>query len=232
MNRSGDRLKALLRECGLTPAEFAAQRRVTSQHINNWFTRGIPIARLDEMAELFCVQRRWLQTGEGPKHPHSFLRMYAPQATPAQTPGSLSQRPDPLVHVPFHELRNGQLIVLDGHHLAMPAPALEALAVPVDKAICMTMPAANMAPWIPRDATLAIDLSYTRVVDGEIYALLHNGRLRVNSLSIGHRGTLCVHSHNRREIVERYTPLQREAQKLEVLGWVFHWSHYRQRRPE
>jgi hypothetical protein len=232
MNRSGDRLKALLRECGLTPAEFAAQRRVTSQHINNWFTRGIPIARLDEMAELFCVQRRWLQTGEGPKHPHSFLRMYAPQATPAQTPGSLSQRPDPLVHVPFHELRNGQLIVLDGHHLAMPAPALEALAVPVDKAICMTMPAANMAPWIPRDATLAIDLSYTRVVDGEIYALLHNGRLRVNSLSVGHRGTLCVHSHNRREIVERYTPLQRAAQKLEVLGWVFHWSHYRQRRPE
>ncbi|MFZ5935773.1 XRE family transcriptional regulator [Pseudomonas putida] len=231
MNRSGDRLKALLRECGLTPADFAAQRRVTSQHINNWFTRGIPIARLDEMAELFCVQRRWLQTGEGPKHPHSLLRMYAPQAMPIDAFGASSDQPVPLVQVPFHELRNGQVIALDGHHLAMPAPALEALAVPVEQAICMTMPAANMAPWIPRDAILAIDLSYTRVVDGEIYALLHNGRLRVNSLSLGHQGTLCLHSHNRREVVERYTPLQRKAQKLEVLGWVFHWSHYRQRRP-
>lgn len=232
MNRSGDRLKALLRECGLTPSEFAAQRRVSSQHINNWFTRGIPIARLDEMAELFCVQRRWLLTGEGPKHPHSLLRMYAPQTIPTHNADLPSESPAALVHVPFHELRNGQLIALDGHHMAMPAPALEALAVPVDQAICMTMPAANMAPWIPRDAILAIDLSYTRVVDGEIYALLHNGRLRVNSLSLGHQGTLCLHSHNRREVVERYTPLQCKAQKLEVLGWVFHWSHYRQRRPD
>lgn len=229
MNRSGERLKALLRECGLTPSDFAAQRRVSSQHINNWFTRGIPIARLDEMAELFCVQRRWLLTGEGPKHPHSFLRMYAPQTSPMQTP---SEQPAPLVQVPFNELRNAELIALDGHHLAMPASALEALAVPVDKAICMTMPADNMAPCIPRDAILAIDLSYTQVVDGEIYALLHNGRLRVNSLSLGHRGTLCLHSHNRREVVERYTTLQCAVQKLEVLGWVFHWSHYRQRRPD
>lgn len=232
MNRSGERLKALLRECGLTPSDFAAQRRVTSQHINNWFTRGIPIARLDEMAELFCVQRRWLQTGEGPKHPHSFLRMYAPQSTPVETPGLPSISHPPLVQVPFNELRNGQLVAVDHHCLAMPASALEALAVPEDKAICMTMPAANMAPWIPRDAILAIDLSFTRVVDGEIYALLHNGRLRVNSLSLGHRGTLCLHSHNLREIVERYTPLQCDAQKLEILGWVFHWSHYRQRRPD
>ncbi|MFJ4067100.1 helix-turn-helix transcriptional regulator [Pseudomonas sp. NPDC089996] len=232
MNRSGDRFKALLKECGLTPSDFAAQRRVTSQHINNWFTRGIPIARLDEMAELFCVQRRWLQTGEGPKHPQSFLRMYAPQATQIDAFGASPEKPVPLVQVPFHELCNGQLVALDNQHLAMPASALEALDVPEDHAICMTMPASNMAPWIPRDALLAIDLSYTKVVDGEIYALLHNGRLRVNSLSLGHRGTLCLHSNNRHEIVERYTPLQSKAQKLEILGWVFHWSHYRQRRPD
>ncbi|HAB02256.1 MAG TPA: transcriptional regulator, partial [Pseudomonas sp.] len=81
------------------------------------------------------------------------------------------------------------------------------------------------------DAVLAIDLSYTQVVDGEIYALLHNGRLRVNSLSAGPRDSLCLHSHSRREPIELYTPLQRRAQKLQVLGWVFHWSHYRQRRP-
>lgn len=232
MNRSGDRLKALLRECGLTPADFAAQRRVTSQHINNWFIRGIPIARLDEIAELFCVQRRWLQTGEGPKHPPSLLRLYSPQTTPTTTPGLMPEPSAPLVQLPLHELRGGQLAALDNHYLAMPASALLALAVPVDNAICMTMPAANMAPWIPRDAILAIDLSYKQVVDGEIYAMLHNGRLRVNCLSVGVRNSLCLHSHNPRDAVERYTPLEREAQKLAVLGWVFHWSHYRQRRPE
>ncbi|HDS1819331.1 TPA: helix-turn-helix transcriptional regulator, partial [Pseudomonas putida] len=69
MNTSGDRLKALLHECGLTPSDFAAQRSVTPQHVNNWFRRGVPLARLDEMADLFCVHRRWLRSGEGPKHP-------------------------------------------------------------------------------------------------------------------------------------------------------------------
>lgn len=69
MNTSGDRLKALLRECHLTASDFAANRRVTPQHVNNWFKRGIPMARLDEIAELLCVNSRWLRTGEGVKHP-------------------------------------------------------------------------------------------------------------------------------------------------------------------
>lgn len=231
MNRSGDRLKALLKECGLTPADFAVQRGVTSQHVNNWFSRGVPMARVGELAELFGVHRRWLQTGEGPKHPRSFLHLYAPQASPVPAFGTPEQPPEPLVHVPLHELHYGELSAVADHHLAMPQRALQTLAVPLDQAICMMMPAANMQPWIPRDAVLAIDLSYTQVVDGEIYALLHNGRLRVNSLSVGHRDSLCLHSHSRREPIERYTPLQRRAQKLQVLGWVFHWSHYRQRRP-
>lgn len=69
MNTSGDRLKSLLRECHLSASDFAANRRVTPQHVNNWFKRGIPMARLDEIAELLCVNSRWLRTGEGVKHP-------------------------------------------------------------------------------------------------------------------------------------------------------------------
>lgn len=53
MNTSGERLRALLRECGLTPSDLAALRHVSAQHVNNWFKRGVPLARLDELAELF-----------------------------------------------------------------------------------------------------------------------------------------------------------------------------------
>ena len=75
------------------------------------------------------------------------------------------------------------------------------------------MPASNMLPLIPLEATLAIDLGMTRVVEGETYALLHNGVLRVNNLSLGTQGTLYLHSHDRRNYaVERYTRAQRQAQ--------------------
>jgi len=233
MNTSGDRLKALLHECGLTPSDFAAQRRVTPQHVNNWFKRGIPLARLDELADLFCVHRRWLRSGEGPKHPSSILRSCAVQPTRDALPTALLTPATQLLQVPFYEVQDGQLAALHNHCLRLPAQALKALGVAPANAACLAMPAGNMAPWVPRDAILAIDVSLTQVIDGETYALLHNGAVRVNSLSLGHNGTLCLHSHDRHNYtVERYTPAQRQAQQLQVLGWVFHWSHFRQQRPD
>ncbi|MFJ4457149.1 helix-turn-helix transcriptional regulator [Pseudomonas sp. NPDC089392] len=232
MNNSGDRLKALLHECGLTPSDFAAQRSVTPQHVNNWFKRGVPLARLDELADLFCVHRRWLRTGEGPKHPNAILRHCPPRSAPANPPTPLSVHRGRVMLVPYYELRNGLLAPVAGKHLRLPAKALKGLGVRSDNAICMAMTASNMVPLIPLEATLAIDLGMTRVVEGETYALLHNGMLRVNNLSLGQNGTLYLHSHDRRNYaVERYTPTQRQAQGLEVLGWVFHWSHFRQQRP-
>ncbi|MEN5108220.1 helix-turn-helix transcriptional regulator [Pseudomonas sp. TWI672] len=233
MKTSGDRLKALLHECGLTPSDFAAQRGVTPQHVNNWFKRGVPLARLDELADLFCVHRRWLRSGEGPKHPSSILRTCTLPPASDNSPTSLSTRATRLLQVPFQQVHDGKLVALDGKYLQLPLEALQALGVATENVVCVAMPEQNMAPWVPRDAILAIDVSQTRVKDGETYALLHNGTLRVNSLSLGHNGTLCLHSHDRRNYtVERFTPAQRQAQHLKILGWVFHWSHFCQQRPE
>ncbi|MBC3488123.1 S24 family peptidase [Pseudomonas kermanshahensis] len=232
MNTSGDRLKALLHECGLTPSDFAAQRSVTPQHVNNWFRRGVPLARLDEMADLFCVHRRWLRSGEGPKHPNPILRSGPPRPPHTNPPTPLSAHSGRLLQVPFYALQHGLLVPVANHHLRLPTTALKALGVAAQNAICLAMPAANMAPLIPLEATLAVDLSMTEVMEGETYALLHNGTLRVNNLSLGPHGTLYLHSHDRRNYaVERYTRAQRQAQGLEILGWVFHWSHFRRHRP-
>jgi len=232
MNTSGDRLKALLHECGLTPSDFAAQRSVTPQHVNNWFRRGVPLARLDEMADLFCVHRRWLRSGEGPKHPNPILRSGPPRLPHTNPPTPLSAHSGRLLQVPFYALQHGLLVPVANHHLRLPTTALKALGVAAQNAICLAMPAANMAPLIPLEATLAVDLSMTEVIEGETYALLHNGTLRVNNLSLGPHGTLYLHSHDRRNYaVERYTRAQRQAQGLEILGWVFHWSHFRRHRP-
>ncbi|MDC6668503.1 helix-turn-helix domain-containing protein, partial [Leclercia adecarboxylata] len=78
MNTSGDRLKALLREVHLSASDFAKNRGVTPQHVNNWFKRGVPMGRLNEIAELLCISSRWLRTGEGPKHPPANFMLEGP----------------------------------------------------------------------------------------------------------------------------------------------------------
>ena len=229
MNNSGDRLKALLQECGLSPSDFAAQRSVTPQHVNNWFKRGVPLARLDEFADLFCVTRNWLRSGESPKHPSPMMR--AALSTPA-LPSSQLEQSGRQVCINVHGLHQGELVPIPQRDLRLPELALATLGVLPENAIGLDMPCANMAPLIPLDATLAIDRSLTEVVDGHTYALLHEGKLRVNSLSLGQNGTLCLHSHDRRNYaVERFTAAQRQAQGIQVLGWVFWWSWFSRQRP-
>ena len=71
MNTSGDRLKALLRECNLTASDFAAQRGVTPQHVNNWFQRGVPMAysTVYRMLQTLSYAGLLLPAGTHGRHP-------------------------------------------------------------------------------------------------------------------------------------------------------------------
>lgn len=232
MNNSGDRLKALLQECKLTPSDFAAQRNVSPQHINNWFRRGVPMARMDEIADLFCVHRRWLRCGEGPKHPDPILRPRATMPGQVRQASLLLAADGAQTRFSLHRLDAGLLKPVTAHQVLLPQQALDALGIAPRDVVCMAMPAHNMTPVIPRNALLAVDRSCTRVVEGETYALLHNGRLRIHQLSLGDRDVLSLHSHDRLNYpTERFSPAQRRAQDLYVFGWVFWYSHLRQQRP-
>ncbi|TYO76375.1 transcriptional regulator [Pseudomonas sp. CK-NBRI-02] len=224
MNTSGDRLRVLLQECHLTPSDFAILRGVTPQHVNNWFRRGVPLARLDDIAELFCVHRRWLRTGEGPKHVNPLANPYPSHLNMAQP----ANQEGTYIRLPIHLLRNGTLQPDEGKYLSFSEQMLQMLGVAPEDAACIPMPMTGIASIIPTDATLVIDRSLTWVVDGETYVLMHNGRLRVHRLSRDRLDNLYLHGH---EPTERYTPRQRQAQGMQILGWVFHWSCFSLRRP-
>ncbi len=232
MTNSGDRLRALLLECALTPSDFAVQRNVSPQHVNNWFKRGIPLARLDEIADLFCVYPRWLKSGEGPKHPDPILRPRATSPAPPRQAPLLLADDGRQHHFDLQRFDSGALQPVAAHQLSLPQRTLDALGIQHHDVLCLAMPAHNMAPVIPCNAVLAIDRSLTRVVEGETYALLHHGRLRIHHLSLGDHGVLSLHSHDRLNYpTERFSPAQRRAQDLHILGWVFWYAHLRQRRP-
>lgn len=65
MHGSGQRLRALIDECGVTPTGISRLLGVSPQVMNNWFARGVPKGRISEVACLFCIDPKWLECGDG-----------------------------------------------------------------------------------------------------------------------------------------------------------------------
>ncbi|NMY75628.1 MULTISPECIES: XRE family transcriptional regulator [Pseudomonas] len=242
MNTSGDRLRLLLRECHLSASDFAANRRVTPQHVNNWFKRGIPMARLDEIAELLCVNSRWLRTGEGSKHPkgpstHEPLR--APSEahlTPLRPTSVTPDRTDARLAF-YNEVltpcgTGTRVMEIPDGHIRLDNAILRAAAVSPEHAICVPMIGNSMAQKIQSGSTLAVDSSLTHIVDGEIYALEQDGMLRIKYAYRLPGDGLRLRSHNNSEYPdETYSAEQIQALNIRILGWVFWWSTLNTRRP-
>ena len=242
MNTSGDRLRTLLRECHLSASDFAANRCVTPQHVNNWFKRGIPIARLDEIAELLCVSSRWLRTGHGVKHPRSATTDatgpgFSPEPYEAISPRNLAAAAD--TEVPFYNevlspCGTGKTLVVEipGSRIRLPQPVLSAMDVNPNQAICAPMIGNSMAYKIQNGSTVAIDRGLTQIVDGEIYALEQNGMLRIKYVYRQPNNGLRLRSHNHLEYPdELFNAAQIEQLPIRILGWVFWWSTLNNRRP-
>ena len=240
MNTSGDRLSTLLRECRLSASDFAANRRVTPQHVNNWFKRGIPMARLDEIAELLCVNSRWLRTGEGTKHPGT------PTVNDTARAPTLYPKPNingpttgtGTVNVPFYSevlsaCGTKTLVAeIPGCSVQLSSSILSAVNVSPDQAMCAPMIGNSMAHKIKEGSTVAIDRSLTQIVDGEIYALELDGMLWIKYAYRLPNNGLRLRSHNDQEYPdELFSARQKEEQGLRILGWVFWWSTVNNPRP-
>lgn len=155
MITSGDRLKTLLQECHLSPSDLALHRNILPQHVNNWIRRGVPIARLDDIAGLLCVHTHWLRTGMGPKYRFPHLPTPRPQDQfidqdnllhPAPSPTALAASTLEDVLIPFHRPLNQQLIAVDDRYLRLPREAIDSLCINPDHCAALIMPDTSQAP--------------------------------------------------------------------------------------
>lgn len=199
--------------------------------------------KLIEIAAALGVSPIWLGTGEG-------APALAPDASKAPADAS-PLRLEPLlpwdsstpldedeVELPLYKevemaAGAGRTAVrqIEGRKLRFSYATLRAAGVDPAAAICAQLTGNSMEPLIMDGSTIGIDTATTHITDGEIYALEHDGMLRVKFLYRLPGGGIRLRSFNRDEYQdEEYGPEEIHASQISIIGWVFWWSTVRHRR--
>lgn len=87
--------------------------------------------------------------------------------------------------------------------------------------ICVTVKGNSMSPIIPDNTTVGVDTAYTKITNGDIYALaIDDELLKIKQLYKLPNGNIRLHSFNTEEFVdEEYLPTA-----IRVIGRVFWYS--------
>lgn len=219
----------------MTPKMLADQLNVTPQVLNNWFKRGLPARAAFLAARELQVSVEWLEDGTipisgGPPDP------YAPSSN-AMLLGPIDAWDDdtPLdddeVEVPFLKevelsAGSGRTVVEQSHkqRLRFGKLTLRRQGVQPGDAVCVTVSGNSMEPVLPDKSTVGVDQGSTAVVDGKMYAIDHDGQLRVKTLYRLPGGGIRMRSFNRDEHPdEEYTAQEMIDQNIIIKGKVF-WS--------
>ena len=239
-NTSGPRFKALLEAANITTTGFAKFWGTEAQNVHNWYTRGVPAYRLEEVARLLSVNSEWLKSGEGTKESPRLQNASNGDTFDAQAIRGVYTVIDPndidLAFLKETPLTNGSgkthVIQDPDQSIRLLRAQLDQLEVRHSDAICAQMIGNSMAERIEDGSIVAIDRGLTQVVDGEIYAIEHDGMLRIKYLHRMPGNGLRLRSHNSAEYPDEvFHPAQIEAQRIHILGWVFWWSTLSKRRP-
>lgn len=252
MNTSGTRLRELLDQSGIAYKDFAQAIGVEPQHVNHWFKRGIPKAQIFPVADYLKVLPRWLVEGSGPKNAVELDaaararieeqlvqweagQIHSPHLEPLLPWDSNTPLGPDEVEVPlFKEVElaagAGRTAVreVEGRKLRFSYATLRSAGVQPEHAVCATVSGNSMEPLLMNGTTVGLDRVSTRIIDGEIYALEHDGMLRVKFLYRLPGGGIRMRSFNQAEHKdEDYTEEEQEEQRIHVLGRVFWWSTVR-----
>ena len=110
----------------------------------------------------------------------------------------------------------------NGFKLRFAKSTLRKSGVQPEHAACVKITGDSMEPVLPDGSTVGIDTNDKNIKDGKMYAIDHDGMLRVKMLYRLPGGGLRVKSYNSHEYPdETYTPEQ--ASTIKVIGKVF-WS--------
>jgi len=134
------------------------------------------------------------------------------------------------VEIPFYkeiELSAGSgsevQLFQSGFKLRFARSTLNRYNIQPELAACVTVSGNSMEPVLPDQATVGIDTANTKIKDGDMYAIDHDGLLRVKVLYRLPGGGIRVRSFNRDDYPDEDLTAE-QASKVIVLGRVFWYS--------
>lgn len=232
------RIRKRRKELKLTQDQVAEYVGINRVSVSNWETDGkngtSPKGEnLLSLAKILRCEPQWLISGEVEYKANSSNSGENPAA---YTVGSFdtwdSKTPlgDDEVELPFYkevELSAGsgsEVLRQDtGFKLRFAKSTLRNNNIQPDMAACVSVSGDSMQPVLPDKATVGIDTASTKIKDGEMYAIDHDGLLRVKILHRLPGGGIRIRSFNRDDYPdEDLTP--ELVSKVKVLGRVFWYS--------
>lgn len=103
--------------------------------------------------------------------------------------------------------------------------ALLSMDIDVANVVCITVSGNSMEPVIPDGGRAGVDRARKEIKDGDLFAIDHDGQLRVKILYRTPRGGLRMRSFNRDEHPdEEYTAEELRSENIEIVGRVFWYS--------
>lgn len=234
MNELSDRVIQARRDAGLSQVELSRRVGVTQQSIQQLENGTVKSPRyVLELAEALNVNPTWLRSGKGDKappksmYPRSELVMGGGfEVWDNKTPYDPEEVDIPLFREVELSAGSGRTEVVEnqGAKLKFAKSTLRRASVQAENAACAFVHGNSMEPMIPDGSTIGINKGDTKIRDGKVYAIDHNGMLRVKFLYRQPGGGLRLVSANSHEHpTEDYTP-DEFADQIRILGRVFWWS--------
>jgi phage repressor protein C with HTH and peptisase S24 domain len=224
-----DRMEAI----GMTQKELAERADISQVMVHKLVSGKVKTTGklLNIAAALRCTGEE-LQYGErGAKAMESSrIESNAEWAGGFETWDSDSPLGDDEVEIPFYmevELAAGAGIMdcreYQGPKLRFAKSALKRQGVNSDCAACVKVNGNSMEPILPHGSTVGVDTSANDVIDGKMYAVNHDGMLRIKVLYKLPGGGLRLRSYN----LDEYPDERLDADQLKqvkVIGKVFWYS--------
>jgi phage repressor protein C with HTH and peptisase S24 domain len=228
MKTLGSRIREKRKVLGITQKVLGTFVGVSAVAVTQWekdetAPKG---ANLFALARALKCDPHWLLNGKATAK----AEPNAEWAGGFETWDSNSPLGDDEVEIPFYmevELAAGAGIVdcreYQGPKLRFAKSTLKRQGVNSDHAACVKVNGNSMEPVLPNGSTVGVDTAHTEIVDGKMYAINHDGMLRVKMLYKLPGGGLRLRSYN----LDEYPDERLDADQLKqvkVIGKVFWYS--------
>lgn len=224
-----DRMKAI----GMTQKELAERADISQVMVHKLITGKVQTTGklLNIAAALRCTAEE-LQYGEDGAKAREANRVEsnAEWVGGFETWDSDSPLGDDEVEIPFYmevELAAGAGIAeareYFGPKLRFAKSTLKRQGVNASHAACVKVAGNSMEPVLPHGSTVGVDTSHTEITDGKMYAINHDGMLRVKMLYKLPGGGLRLRSYNTEEWPDEHLDTEK-LKHIKIIGKVFWYS--------